>query len=174
MARRKGSRKKTTRRRKKRGINLVNTAELYMQTAVLTNGIMGCNPLTALTGLEMGSNVFASGRSQVYGQSTLGYFPSSSTVTLPELLGLDKGSQMYKGAGSNQLQGFTSASVSVPFGQGIQTIKDNARNNAVQMMIQSIGVRAGFAIGKKLFSKQRSFLNNKVLEPLNLKSMVVV
>jgi hypothetical protein len=172
MARRRNSRKKTTKRRKKTGINLVNTAELYMQTAVLTNGLMGTNPLTALTGLEYGSNVFGSGRSQVYGNTQLGYFPSSSTVTLPELLGLDKASQTYKG--SSQLQGFTSSAVDVPFGQGIQTLKDNARANAVQMMVQSIGVRAGFAIGKKLFSKQRSFINNKVLKPLNMRSMVVV
>ena len=172
MARRRNSRKKATKRRKKTGINLVNTAELYMQTAVLTNGLMGTNPLTALTGLEYGTNVFASGRSQVYGNNELGYFPSSSTVTLPELLGLDKGAQTYKGG--NSLSGFSSSAVSVPFGQGIQVLKDNARANAVQMMVQSIGVRAGFAIGKRLFSKQRSFLNNKVLKPLNMRSMVVV
>tara|TARA_R110002020_G_scaffold461600_1_gene680581 strand:- start:909 stop:1424 length:516 start_codon:yes stop_codon:yes gene_type:complete len=171
MARRRNSRKKTTRRRKKTGINLVNTAELYMQTAVLTNGLMGTNPLTALTGLEYGTNVYGSGRSQVYGTNQLGYFPSSATVTLPELLGLDKASQTYK---STSLSGFTSAQVDVPFGQGIQIIKDNARANAVQMMVQSIGVRAGFAIGKRLFSKQRSFINNKVLKPLNMRSMVVV
>ena len=172
MARRRKSRKAKTTRRRKTGINLVNTAELYMQTAVLTNGLMGTNPLTALTGLEYGTMSYQSGKSKVYGNNALGYFPSSSTVTLPELLGLNKMGSTY--SGSNQLQGFTSSEVDVPFGQGIQTLKDNARANAIQMVVQSIGVRAGFAIGKKLFSKQRSFINNKVLKPLNMRSMVVV
>jgi hypothetical protein len=168
MARRR-TRRKPTKRRQKRGINLVNTAELYMQTAVLTNGLGNCNPLTFLTGLEYGTTVYGSGRA---GSSvdSLGYFPSAQSVTIPELLGLDKM------AGTRTTQGIAYASQGaiVPFGQGVQTLKDNARANAVQMMVQSIGVRAGFAIGKKLFSKQRSFINNKVLKPLNMKSMVVV
>lgn len=170
MARRRNSRKKTTRRRKKTGFNLVNTAELYMQTAVLTQGLGNCNPLTFLTGLEYGTTSYGgTGKSGVQVDS-LGYFPSAQSVTIPELLGLDKM------AGTHSRSGMTmsSAGAVVPFGQGVQALKDNARANAIQMMVQSIGVRAGFAIGKKLFSKQRSFINNKVLEPLNLKSMVVV
>ena len=174
MARRRNSRKAKTTRRRKTGINLVNTAELYMQTAVLTNGLMGTNPLTALTGLEMGANRYmgysGSQGQSMYGTDYLGYFPSATSITLPELLGLDKGADSRKVGSST----FTSSAVSVPFGQGIQTLKDNARANAIQMVVQSIGVRAGFAIGKKLFSKQRSFLNNKVLKPLNMRSMVVV
>ena len=168
MARRK-SRRKPTKRRQKRGINLVNTAELYMQTAVLTQGLGNCNPLTFLTGLEMGSTTYGSGRAGAVVDS-LGYYPSAQSVTIPELLGLDKM------AGTHTSQGITYASQGaiVPFGQGVQTLKDNARANAVQMMVQSIGVRAGFAIGKRIFSRQRSFINNKVLKPLNLKSMVVV
>ena len=162
MARRRNSRKAKTTRRRKTGINLVNTAELYMQTAVLTNGLMGTNPLTALTGIES----FTTGGGKGFGASPvttqLGYYPQGASVTLPELLGLDKMTD----------QGTVNRAV--PFGQGIQTLKDNARANAIQMVVQSIGVRAGFAIGKKLFSKQRSFLNNKVLKPLNMKSMVVV
>ena len=170
MARRRNSRKKTTRRRKKRGINLVNTAELYMQTAVLTQGLGNCNPLTFLTGLEYGSTQYGGAGKTGTSVSGLGYFPSAQSVTIPELLGLDKSASVYTQSGVSM----ASQGAVVPFGQGIQTLKDNARANAVQMMVQSIGVRAGFAIGKKIFSKQRNFINNKVLEPLQLKSMVVV
>jgi len=174
MARRR-TRRKSTKRRQKRGINLVNTAELYMQTAVLTQGLGNCNPLTFLTGLEMGSTQYGGNWATGKGGSmvsALGYYPSAQSVTIPELLGLDKSAGTY----TNPSTGLSTASQGaiVPFGQGVQTLKDNARNNAVQMMVQSIGVRAGFAIGKRIFSKQRSFINNKVLKPLNLKSMVVV
>ena len=168
MARRRKSRKARTTRRKT-GINLVNTAELYMQTAVLTQGLGNCNPLTFLTGLEYGTTVYGAGKTGV-GVDSLGYFPSAQSVTIPELLGLDKMAGSYSRSGVNM----ASQGAMVPFGQGVQTLKDNARANAIQMMVQSIGVRAGFAIGKKLFSKQRSFLNNKVLKPLNMRSMVVV
>jgi hypothetical protein len=168
MARRR-TRRKPTKRRQKRGINLVNTAELYMQTAVLTQGLGNCNPLTFLTGLEYGSTVYGTQKGSPT-QSGLGYYPSAQSVTIPELLGLDKSASTMQRSGMT----FSSSGAIVPFGQGVQTLKDNARANAVQMMVQSIGVRAGFAIGKKLFSKQRSFINNKVLKPLNMKSMVVV
>jgi len=168
MARRKSRRKPKT-RRQKRGINLVNTAELYMQTAVLTQGLGNCNPLTFLTGFEMGQTMY--GGKGGTSLTSLGYFPMANSVTIPELLGLDKSAGTYTNpAGISS----SSQGAIVPFGQGVQTLKDNARNNAVQMMVQSIGVRAGFAIGKRIFSKQRSFINNKVLKPLNLKSMVVV
>lgn len=168
MARRR-TRRTPTKRRQKTGINLVNTAELYMQTAVLTQGLGNCNPLTFLTGLEYGSTVFGIQKMSVT-QEGLGYYPSAQSVTIPELLGLDKQASTMQQSGMT----YSSSGAIVPFGQGVQTLKDNARANAVQMMVQSIGVRAGFAIGKKLFSKQRSFINNKVLKPLNMKSMVVV
>ena len=168
MARRK-TRRKAPKRRQKRGINLVNTAELYMQTAVLTQGLGNCNPFTFLTGLEMGSTVYGTQKGSP-STTGLGYYPMASSVTVPELLGLDKSASTMQRSGMS----FSNSGAVVPFGQGVETLKENARNNAVQMMVQSIGVRAGFAIGKKLFSKQRSFINNKVLKPLNLKSMVVV
>ena len=53
MARR-TTRKKPRRSRRKQPFNLVNAAELYMQTAVITNNVMGTNPFTALTGMEYG------------------------------------------------------------------------------------------------------------------------
>ena len=159
MARRRMKRK--TRRRSKSGFNLVNALELYVQTDVITRNVMGTNPFTALTGMEtiQGSKPMT-GTNQKTGQpfqyqvatTSYGYNPSGASVTLPELAGLG----------------------SATVGQGIDTIKANFQANLFPMLIQSIGVRAGFAIGKKLMSKQRSFINNKMLKPLGLKSVVTV
>ena len=161
MARRK-SRKKTRQRRSKRGFNIVNALELYVQTDVITRNVMGTNPFTALTGMES----YTSGGGKGFGSTPvttqIGYYPQGSSVTLPELLGMDKMTSI----------GTVNRSVSV--GQGLDTMKANFQANLFPMLIQSIGVRAGFAIGKKLMSKQRSFINNKVLKPIGLKSVVTV
>jgi len=160
MARRK-SRKKAPRRRKT-GFNIVNALELYVQTDVITRNIMGTNPFTALTGMES----FTSGGGKGFGASPvttqIGYYPQGASVTVPELLGLDK------------MTSVGTVNRAVPFGQGVDTLKANFQANLFPMIIQTIGVRAGFAIGKRLLSKQRSFLNNKVLKPIGLKSVVTV
>ena len=161
MARRK-SRRKTRQRRSKRGFNIVNALELYVQTDVITSNVMGTNPFTALTGMEQ----YTTGGGKGFGAqpvtTQIGYYPQGASVTLPELLGFDK----MTSAGS--------VNRSVSIGQGLDTMKANFQANLFPMLIQSIGVRAGFAIGKKLMSKQRSFINNKVLKPIGLKSVVTV
>jgi hypothetical protein len=155
MARRKT---KKTRRRRSSNFNIINALELYVQTDVLTRNIMGTNPFTALTGME--SNQVKAG--PVAG--SLGYYPQFKSVTLPELLGLDK----------KVPAGVSGQSQIVEFGQGFSTMKANFSSNLFPMIVQTIGVRAGFAIGKRLLSKQRSFVNNKVFKAVGLKGMVSV
>ena len=157
MARRKMRRK--TRRRSKSGFNLVNALELYVQTDVITRNVMGTNPFTALPGIEQFNKQVGTGTGSkgqmvpMYSsQPSMGYNPSGPSVTLPEIAGLG----------------------SATVGQGLDVMKANFQANLFPMLIQSIGVRAGFAIGKKLMSKQRSFINNKMLKPLGLKSVVTV
>lgn len=150
MARR---RKAPKRRTSKRGINLVNAAEAYLQTAIFTQNFAGTNPITFLTGQEMGlvrTGVNNFGRPIESRQ--LGYFPAAASVTLPEMLGI----------GTSTL------------GQGVDQIKQNFMANALPALTQSIGLKIGFTVGKKLTSKYRSMINNKVLKPLNLKSVAVV
>jgi hypothetical protein len=162
MAARRTRRKTTRRRTQKRGFNIVNALELYVQTDVITRNVMGTNPFTALTGMEKYTTGGGKGFGAAPASTQIGYYPQGSSVTLPELLGLDK---------------MTSAGTvnrAVDFGQGIDVMKANFQANLFPMLIQSIGVRAGFAIGKKLMSKQRSFINNKVLKPIGLKSVVSV
>lgn len=153
MARRNG-RKKTRRSRRKQPFNLVNAAELYFQTAVITQNVMGTNPFTALTGMEYGQTGMSGGNPMTGkgGTAIMGYsyMPAAASVTVPELLGVD------------------GKSGSVPFGQGTAVLKANFKANFVPMIIQTIGVRAGFAIGKKLLSKQRTFLNTKVIDNIGL------
>ena len=81
-AKRKG--RKTRRSRRKQPFNLVNAAELYMQTAVITNNVMGTNPFTALTGMEYGQTgvsganpMTGKGGSAIMGY---GYMPSLSLI----------------------------------------------------------------------------------------------
>lgn len=152
MARRR-SRRKTARRRRSTGINLLNAAEMYLSSAVLTQNFAGTNPLSFLTGIEYGQTGITSGGVKG-GRPVMGYgyMPMAASVTIPELMG----------AGTANL------------GDGIETIKENFKANWVNAAIGTIGVKVGFKIAKRITSKQRSFINNKILKPLDLKRMVTV
>jgi hypothetical protein len=158
MARRR-TRRKTTRRRSRSGFNIVNAAELYLSTDVLTRNFMGTNPIGFFTGQEYGITGQTPAPGGMQGsrpQATYGYGyrPGATSVTLPELLGV----------GSAPMGGVNA----------IQQIQRNFKANAIPAFIQYAGVKIGFKVGKKLLSKQRSFINNQVLKPLGMKSTVVV
>ena len=151
MAKRKG---RKTRRRRSAGVNLLNAAELYVQTSILTQGMFNANVVQFITG-----------KTPVIGPGTTGnlgnaYNPSNtdSVITLPELLGMDP-----KGT---TLQGPTGYRMSLKGGSfaadpsaALATISANVRMNAGQMIVQTIGTRAAFAIAKKLTTKQRGMVN---------------
>lgn len=152
MARRKMKRK--TRTRRTRSFNVLNAAEMYLQTNVLTQGFAGVNPITFVTGQEYGQIGYTSGGVGQRPQAQMGmsYRPGAISVTIPELLGVG------------------SANV----GDGIDMLVRNGKDNWLNMIIGSVGIKAGFSIAKKITSKQRSFINNQVMKPLGLKSMVRV
>ena len=158
MARRR-TRRKTQRRRSRRGFNIVNAAELYLTTDVLTRNFMGTNPIGFFTGQEYGQIGTTSGStmtgSRPQAKFGYGYMPGASSVTLPELLGF--------GTNVNALSG-----------TNLRQIQLNFKANAIPALMQYAGVKIGFKVGKKLLSKQRSFINNQVLKPLGMKSTVVV
>ena len=153
MARRRTKRK--TRTRRTRSFNVLNAAEMYLQTNVLTQGFAGVNPITFVTGQEYGQIGYTAGTapgqrpSPQYGMS---YRPGAISVTIPELLGVG------------------SANV----GDGIDMLVRNGKDNWLNMITSSVGIKVGFSIAKKITSKQRSFINNQVMKPLGLKSMVRV
>lgn len=155
MARRKSRAKRRTRR--SRGFNVVNAAELYLTTDVLTRNFMGTNPIGFFTGQEYGQIGTTGGQAGVSRPVAVmgyGYRPGATSVTLPELLGI----------GSAPMGGVN----------GLDQITRNFKANAIPAMVQYAGVKIGFKVGKKLLSKQRSFINNQILKPLGMKSTVVV
>lgn len=158
MARRRMSRKSKPRTRRNRSFNIVNAAELYLTTDVLTRNFMGTNPLGFFTGQEYGSTgytqVMSGGRvgsQQTYGY---GYRPGATSITLPELLGF----------GSSEIGGINTASI----------LKDNLKANAIPAIMQYAGVKIGFTVGKKLLSQQRNLINNKILPLVGMKQLVRV
>lgn len=165
MARRR-TRKRTTRRRSA-GVNILNAAELYVQTSILTQGMFNANPIQFITGK---TPVVGPGTTGVLGSA---YNPSStdSTLTLPELLGMDPK--------ATTLQGPTGYRMSIKGGSfaadpsaALAVISSNVRMNAGQMIVQTVGTRAAFAIAKKLTTKQRSMMN-KGFRAIGLKEVRV-
>ena len=161
MARRRTSRKKAARRTSKRGFNVVNAAELYLQTGIFTQAVFGANPYSFITGRTSGFGLSgAQGQMPSYQSNT--YRPASdgSILTLPELLGVD------------------SANSVIAFG-GNDTIMPQIRNNIAnygglpKVLIQSVVLKAGFTIGKKLMRKQRTAINSGI-KMMGLKGSVSV
>lgn len=151
MAKRK-SRK--TRRRRSTGFNLLNAAELYVQTSILTQGMFNANVLQFITG-----------RTPVVGPGTTGvlgnaYSPSStdSVITLPELLGMDATASTLIGPSGYKMR-VGGGSFAADPSAALATISSNVRMNAGQMIIQTVGTRAAFAVAKKLTTRQRSMVN---------------
>jgi len=151
------SRAKTGTRRRSRGFNVINAAELYLTTDVLTRNFMGTNPIGFFTGQEYGQIGTTGGQAGISRPTSVmgyGYRPGATSVTLPELLGI----------GSAPIGGVN----------GLDQITRNFKANAIPALVQYAGVKIGFRVGKKLLSKQRSFINNQILKPLGMKSTVVV
>lgn len=151
MARRKT---RKTRRRRSTGVNLLNAAELYVQTSILTQGMFNANVVQFITG----KTPFSSG-SVSFGNA---YIPSNtdSVITLPELLGIDpKAQKLSSTSASGYTYNYGGGSFAADPSAALATISANVRMNAGQMIVQTVGTRAAFAIAKKLTTKQRSMVN---------------
>lgn len=157
MARRRTSRKKT-RRTSKRGFNIVNAAELYLQTSIYTGALFAATPLQFLTGRTTGMG--AVNQDMVW--QTNQYRPSfdGTTITLPELVGID-GPQSTVAFGTNDAL--------------MPQIQTNLATygGLPKVVIQSVLLKAGFTVGKKMLSKQRNILN-KGIKVMGLKGTVSV
>jgi len=154
MAARKRGRRKTTQRRRSKSFNLLNAAELYVQTSILTQGMFNSNPIQFITGK---TPVVGPGTTGVLGSA---YNPNTgdSVITLPELMGLD--------SMGTTLQGPTGYRMSIKGGSfaadpsaALATITANTKASLVPMVIQTVGTRVFFKILKKATSKQRSMVN---------------
>tara|TARA_R110000822_G_scaffold258042_1_gene383498 strand:+ start:1239 stop:1757 length:519 start_codon:yes stop_codon:yes gene_type:complete len=147
MARRKSRTKKTTRRSNRGAVNVVDLAQTYLQTGIITRAAFNTNPIEFVTGQQSMLGFRREGQTEVAYQVT-GYFPNSNgtSLTLPELMGFDGG----------ESEG------SVSFGSGgMEAIRANIALNGglFKPLVQTVVLNAGFTVGKKLFSKQRSLMN---------------
>jgi len=161
MAARKG-RKKTQRRRKKQGLNLVNTAQSYIVASAATRALFGTDLasfatqgwLTTKTAGQSSANMSASGAG------------SSWSISASELV-MGMFGQGF-GQSGNVSQGWTND------GRGLSNaIKLNLQRNGARSLGTIIAVPIAFTIGKKLTAAPRRDIN-KFLKMGNLSSVVKV
>ena len=168
MARRKS--RKTPTKRRSRGFNLVDATQTYLQTAIITRAAFNTNPIEFVTGMqnlagrtstdsvEFGTSGYFYDQTTTT-QASSGYLPilNGTALTLPEILGFDN-----------------AAGDSVPFGSGgLAAIRANIALNGgvIKPLMQTVGLNIGFAVGKRVFTKQRALLN-KGAKMSGLASMV--
>ena len=154
MARRRATKRKTPRRRNSKTLNALNVTQTYLQTAILTRAAFNVNPLEfvtgqqTITGSKYGQVGTGPGNVPIYGSTpttTTGYVPvlNGSAITLPELFG----------AGDKVGFGATGG-----WGGGtpMEAIKNNIALNGgyFKPIMQTVYLNVGFAVGKRVFSKQ--------------------
>jgi hypothetical protein len=154
MARRRATKRKTPRRRNSKTLNALNVTQTYLQTAILTRAAFNVNPIEFVTGQQsltssksvkvpLGTTGYYS--TQMVDTTTSGYQPllNGSAITLPELFG----------AGDKVGFGATGG-----WGGGtpMEAIKNNIALNGgyFKPIMQTVYLNVGFAVGKRVFSKQ--------------------
>lgn len=152
MARRRPSKKRTTRRRPK--FNVLNAAQTYLQTAIITQAAFQVSPIEFVTGNQTLNRVKVNQYGQTTGVSTTtGYQPvgNGTAITLPELFGRDTtlgtiNAGGYSIYGNGGLEAMT------------QAVRENIRLNGGYMkpIVQTAVLNIGFTVGKKVFRKQLS------------------
>ena len=151
MARRRATKRKTPRRRST-SLNLVNTAQTYLQTAIITRAAFNVNPIEFVTGQQTLTSTtrkqIGGANSPYYVTSTdtnTGYQPllNGSAITLPELFGA--GDSVGFGASGGWADG-----------TAMEAVRANIILNGgyFKPIYQTVVLNAGFAVGKKVFSKQ--------------------
>lgn len=171
MARRRT--KVKTKRSRRPALNLMNAAQTYANTAILTRAAFRVNPIEFFTGQQTITGTKrtynpVSGQQTISSFNSTGYLPviNGTALTLPEILGFDGGPN----------------SAVVPFGgyatggnTAMENIRENIKLNGGLMvpLVQTVGVNVGFAVAKKLLSRQRSGIN-KVFKMAGLRKDVMV
>jgi len=154
MAKKRG-RSKTQRRTRRRSFNLLNAAELYVQTSILTNGMFNASPVQFITGRTPYTN--PRGTVGVIGNA---YLPSNtdSVITLPELFGVDSSKQNLVGP-TGYMATVGGSSFAADPSAALATITANTKANIMPMLVQTVGTKLFFNVLKKATSKQRSMIN---------------
>ena len=133
------ARRKKSRRRRDNSIKLLNVAEAYAYTDIMSRGILGASPWEAITG---GSSV---GTTKVYDSAFGTQMVSTgvgSEVTLTEILQHPD--------------------------MAFSAMQSNAMANWQAMVIGSLGVSIGFKLGKKLMRRPIANVNRNIFKPLGI------
>ena len=152
MARRRTTKRKTTRKRSK-SINVVGTAESIVLANAVTSGLFGSNLFDFITGSQAGQ--FKAG------------VDGATRITLPELAGFKAGGGW---SASNIGGSYTGSNVATGLGSAL---KYNFGKNAVPMISTLVLVPIAFRVGSKLLAKPRREAN-KLLKMSGIGSMVKV
>ena len=142
MAAKRKGRKTTTRRRSTKSINLLNAAEMFVTTSILTQNLFNANLVQFVTGKHHNN---MSGVMPFYNPST-----TDDIITLPELFGRD-----YISTSSGK-----PVSVTADPAAALATITANARRNFVPLVTQTVGAKVFFTVVKRMTGQQRRFLNS--------------
>tara|TARA_R110000803_G_scaffold117988_2_gene186415 strand:- start:285 stop:803 length:519 start_codon:yes stop_codon:yes gene_type:complete len=172
MARRKSRKASKPRRRNSKAINVLNVAQTYLQTGIITRAAFRTNPIEFLTGQQTsivsGMKFQQSTQTWVnYSNAVTGYNPiaNGSAITLPELFGRDGPNNVVPFGGSTGIAGETAW----------DAIKENVSLNGgwITPVVQTAVLNVGFTVGKRLMRKQLG-LTRKALKMANLDGMVKV
>tara|TARA_R100000808_G_scaffold854_1_gene4073 strand:+ start:1352 stop:1783 length:432 start_codon:yes stop_codon:yes gene_type:complete len=139
-------RKKTKRRRRFTGINVLDAAQAYTQLAIWSKATTGLNPIEFLTGSSGGS---------------------TNNITLRELLGMGSAGGYGVYGPTAQGRGLSSNATAMDI------IGANFKDNWLDAAIMSTGAGIGFTLAKKLTKSPRR-MANKAIKQLGLGSMVRV
>ena len=165
MARRK-SKRKTTRRSSKTGVNVLTLAQTYLQTAIITQAAFRTNPYEFFTGQQTVQNWKPSpyGTGNIATGYTTGYMPltNGTQLTLPEILGFNdaSGAVVAVGGGPSMF---------------MDSVKDNLALNGgiIKPIMQTAVLNIGFTVGKKLMRKQLGLVR-KGIKVAGMKGVVSV
>lgn len=145
---RRSNRRKAPRRRKFKGINVLNVAEAYVMADIWTEAAFRTSPL----GFVLGKT--SKGFGGMPGAGTLGFVSGEQRIGWAELVGLH---------GSHETT------------DALGQVKANLDMNTVIMAaVKTAATGVGFNIMKKVTRKPRSMVNTQILKPLGLADMVRV
>ena len=133
-------RKTKSRRRRDTSIKLLNVAEAYAYTDIMSRGILGASPWEAITGA------------------------SSVGTKRPYDSGLGLGSMVSTGVGSE----VTLTEILQHPDMAFSAMQSNAMANWQGMIISSFGVSVGFKLGKRLLRAPIRNVNRNIFKNLGI------
>jgi len=175
MAAKRGKGKSTSRNRRSPALNVVNLAQTYLQTAIVTQAAFRTTPYEFFTGQQTQTrfkyvqNTFQQGGgTHRVDYDVTGYMPmgNGTQLTLPELFGRDAIDEHGR-----------DVSVSAGGGPGPfwESMKANIELNGgwVKPVMQTVVLNVGFTVGKRVFKNQLGIVR-KGLKMAKLDRMVKV